>query len=60
MALGPAVGGIGRVVTGGRNWEAFSVDPYLCGALVYETVDGMQSNGIIATTKVSLLVYHEL
>lgn len=30
----------------------FSVDPYLSGALVYESVSGIQEAGVIATTKV--------
>ncbi len=51
IALGPVVGPIGRVVTGGRNWEGFAVDPYLCGSLAYETVQGIQSQGVIASTK---------
>ncbi|KAK1138863.1 hypothetical protein N8T08_001734 [Aspergillus melleus] len=40
-----------RVVEGGRNWEGYSTDPYLSGALVYETVRGMQSAGVAASTK---------
>ncbi|KAI8629952.1 beta-glucosidase M [Xylariaceae sp. FL1651] len=51
IALGPVVGPLGRVVRGGRNWEGFSVDPYLCGALAYETVKGIQSQGVITSTK---------
>ncbi|KAI1270152.1 beta-glucosidase M [Xylariaceae sp. FL1019] len=51
VALGPVVGPIGRVVRGGRNWEGFSVDPYLCGALAAETVIGVQSQGVITSTK---------
>ncbi|KAK6082832.1 cel3e secreted beta-glucosidase [Seiridium cupressi] len=51
IALGPVVGPVGRVVTGGRNWEGFSVDPYLCGALASETVSGIQSVGVITSTK---------
>ncbi|KAF5970389.1 glycoside hydrolase family 3 protein [Fusarium bulbicola] len=31
--LGPTVGPLGRTVLGGRNWESFSVDPYLCGVM---------------------------
>jgi hypothetical protein len=52
MLLGPVVGPAGRVVTGGRNWEGISVDPYLSGALVYETVAGIQDSGVITSTKV--------
>lgn len=51
ILLGPMVGPLGRVVEGGRNFEGFSVDPYLSGALVYESVSGIQEAGVIATTK---------
>ncbi|KAI1637021.1 beta-glucosidase M [Biscogniauxia mediterranea] len=51
IALGPVVGPVGRVVRGGRNWEGFAMDPYLCGALAYETVIGVQSQGVITSTK---------
>lgn len=53
MMLGPVVSPIGRVAEGGRNWEGFSTDPYQSGALVYETVVGVQSVGVAASTKVS-------
>lgn len=52
IALGPVVGPLGRVATGGRNWEGFAVDPYLCGSLAFETVQGIQSQGVITSTKV--------
>ncbi|UJO21588.1 putative beta-glucosidase M [Fulvia fulva] len=42
VALGPVVGPLGRVAKGGRNWEGFSNDPYLAGALVEPTVQGLQ------------------
>ncbi|KAI1846668.1 hypothetical protein JX265_009029 [Neoarthrinium moseri] len=51
VLLGPCIGPIGRVVEGGRNWEGFSIDPYLSGGLVYETVSGVQSAGVITSTK---------
>ncbi|KAK9774050.1 putative Glycoside hydrolase superfamily [Seiridium cardinale] len=51
VLLGPVVGPIGRVAEGGRNWESFSADPYLSGGLVYETVSGVQSTGVITSTK---------
>ncbi|KAF5845566.1 hypothetical protein GGP41_009385 [Bipolaris sorokiniana] len=35
---------------GGRNWESFSVDPYLCGIMGAQTVLGMQEH-VIATAK---------
>jgi beta-glucosidase len=51
LLLGPTIGPMGRVVTGGRNWESFSADPYLTGQFVYETVKGIQGVGVIASTK---------
>ncbi|KAK4193133.1 putative beta-glucosidase M [Podospora australis] len=51
VLLGPVVGPAGRVVLNGRNWEGFSSDPYLAGALVYETTRAVQSVGVITSTK---------
>ncbi|KAI1636846.1 glycoside hydrolase superfamily [Biscogniauxia mediterranea] len=51
IALGPVVGPLGRIASSGRNWEGFSNDPYLCGALASETVKGMQSVGVATSTK---------
>jgi beta-glucosidase len=51
IALGPVIGALGRSPFGGRNWEAFSPDAYLSGELVAETVQGIQSAGVQATTK---------
>ncbi|KAH6667482.1 putative beta-glucosidase [Halenospora varia] len=51
IALGPVVGPLGRIAEGGRNWEGFSNDPYLCGSLAFETVRGIQENGVITSTK---------
>jgi beta-glucosidase-like glycosyl hydrolase len=50
VALAPGVGGLGRVVKGGRNWETPSNDPYLTGALIRPTVQGMQQS-VIACAK---------
>ena len=52
VALGPNAGPLGRIPLGGRNWEGFSVDPYLSGQLNAETVIGYQEAGIIANMKV--------
>jgi hypothetical protein len=52
VALGPVVGPLGRIVEGGRNWEGFATDPYLCGSLAFETVLGIQEMGVITSTKV--------
>lgn len=54
VLLGPVVGPAGRVVRGGRNWEGISIDPYLSGALVFESVTGIQDRGVITSTKVSI------
>lgn len=51
VLLGPVVGPAGRVLPGGRNWEGFSVDPYLSGSLVFETVSAIQGEGVITSTK---------
>lgn len=50
VALGPVIGPIGRVAKGGRNWEGFSNDPYLAGALVDPTIRSMQQS-VIANAK---------
>lgn len=52
VLLGPVVGPAWRVVRGGRNWEGFSVDPYLSGLLVSESVQGIQAQGVQASVKV--------
>ena len=44
VALGPVAGPLGKIARGGRNWEGFSNDPYLSGALNYETIISMQKN----------------
>ncbi|KAI1434079.1 glycoside hydrolase superfamily [Xylaria sp. CBS 124048] len=51
IALGPVVGPLGRIASSGRNWEGFSNDPYLSGALAYETVLGIQSTGVSTSIK---------
>ncbi|KAK3346750.1 glycoside hydrolase family 3 protein [Lasiosphaeria hispida] len=51
VQLGPAAGPLGRVPQGGRNWEGFSPDPYLTGAAIAETIQGIQSRGVIACAK---------
>lgn len=50
-------GPLGRLATGGRNWEGFSNDPYLAGALVGPTVTGMQES-VIACIK-HLVAYEQ-
>ena len=51
IVLGPAAGPLGRNPTGGRNWEGFSSDPYLAGVAFADVVEGIQSEGVIATAK---------
>jgi hypothetical protein len=51
VALGPVVGPLGRSPFAGRNWEGFSPDSYLSGAMVEDTIAGMQSTGVQACVK---------
>nr|CAD71254.1 related to beta-glucosidase (EC 3.2.1.21) precursor [Neurospora crassa] len=51
VLLGPVAGPMGCVVLSGRNWECFSSDPYLAGALVYKTVEATQNVGVITSVK---------
>ncbi|KAK6863554.1 beta-glucosidase [Apiospora arundinis] len=51
VLLGPNAGPLGRSPLGGRNWEGFSVDPYLSGQLNAETIVGHQEAGVIANLK---------
>lgn len=51
VLLGPCSGPIGRAPTGGRNWEGFSVDPYMAGIAMADTIVGIQEAGVIATAK---------
>ncbi|KAI1454046.1 glycoside hydrolase family 3 protein [Annulohypoxylon moriforme] len=51
VVLGPNAGPLGRSPLGGRNWEGFSVDPYLSGQLNAETIVGHQDAGVIANIK---------
>ena len=48
--LGPGVN-IARAPVGGRNFEYLSEDPYLNGALAAPYVEGVQSEGVVATVK---------
>ncbi len=48
--LGPGVN-IARSPVGGRNFEYLSEDPYLNSALMVPYIEGVQSQGVIATVK---------
>ncbi|MGH9591259.1 MAG: beta-glucosidase family protein [Terracidiphilus sp.] len=48
--LGPGVN-IARAPVGGRNFEYLSEDPYLNGALDAPFIEGVQSEGVVATVK---------
>ncbi|PWY75478.1 beta-glucosidase [Aspergillus heteromorphus CBS 117.55] len=50
VALGPVVGPLGRMARGGRNWEGFSNDPYLAGALAKTSITGLQES-VVACLK---------
>ncbi|PGH07436.1 beta-glucosidase [Blastomyces parvus] len=51
ILLGPAMGPIGTLPAGGRNWEGFGSDPVLQGVAAAETIRGIQDNGVMATAK---------
>lgn len=51
VLLGPAMGPMGRMPAGGRNWEGFGSDPVLQGVASAETIRGIQDEGVIATAK---------
>ncbi|ORY59650.1 beta-glucosidase 1 [Pseudomassariella vexata] len=51
VLLGPVSGPLGKIPTGGRNWEGFGVDPYLAGIAMAETISGMQGAGVQASAK---------
>lgn len=46
-----AMGPLGKLPAGGRNWEGFGSDPYLQGEASYQAVLGIQSQGVVATAK---------
>ncbi|KAK7048699.1 glycoside hydrolase family 3 protein [Favolaschia claudopus] len=50
VALGPMMN-LMRAPAAGRNWEGFGADPYLSGEGAFETIIGMQSQGVQATAK---------
>lgn len=51
VVLGPVAAPLGRAPASGRNWEGFSPDPWLTGVAMAETIQGIQSNGIMACAK---------
>ncbi|MBI2430190.1 MAG: glycoside hydrolase family 3 C-terminal domain-containing protein [Ignavibacteriales bacterium] len=48
--LGPCVN-INRVPHGGRNFESYGEDPFLASRVAVAYVKGVQSEGVVATTK---------
>ncbi|KAI4261674.1 MAG: hypothetical protein L6R42_003127 [Xanthoria sp. 1 TBL-2021] len=51
ILLGPAMGPLGRMPAGGRNWEGFGPDPVLQAVAASEEIKGIQESGVIATAK---------
>ena len=51
ILLGPAMGPLGKLPAGGRNWEGFGADPYLTGLSAALTIEGVQSTGVISCAK---------
>ena len=50
VVLGPMMN-MGRAPAAGRNWEGFGADPFLTGVTAARTVQGVQSQGVIACAK---------
>jgi len=50
IMLGPMIN-IARVPMGGRNFESYGEDPYLASQMVAVSVQGIQSQGILACAK---------
>ncbi|KAJ7643791.1 glycoside hydrolase family 3 protein [Roridomyces roridus] len=50
VALGPMMN-LMRAPAAGRNWEGFGADPFLSGEGAFETIIGIQSQGVQATAK---------
>ncbi|KAI0815283.1 glycoside hydrolase family 3 protein [Irpex lacteus] len=50
VQLGPFMN-IMRAPAAGRNWEGFGGDPYLSGEAAFETITGIQSQGVQAVAK---------
>ncbi|KAL7422426.1 hypothetical protein Q5752_003074 [Cryptotrichosporon argae] len=60
VELGPVTGGpLGRSPYAGRNWEAFSPDPYLSSTMSFLTIRGMQASGLITCAKHYILYEQE-
>ncbi|KAF2156266.1 glycoside hydrolase family 3 protein, partial [Myriangium duriaei CBS 260.36] len=51
IQLGPVAGPLGRTPEGGRGWEGFSPDPYLTGVLFADSIQGIQSQNVMACAK---------
>ncbi|OBZ78665.1 putative beta-glucosidase L [Grifola frondosa] len=50
VALGPMMN-LMRAPAAGRNWEGGGGDPYLSGEVAFETIQGIQSEGVQACAK---------
>lgn len=51
VVLAPVAGPLGRSPEAGRNWEGYSPDPWLTGILFAQSVQGIQSAGVMASAK---------
>lgn len=56
VLLGPAMGPLGRMPAGGRNWEGFGSDPVLQGVAAAQTIRGIQDEGVMATGTLNSLL----
>ena len=60
VVKGHASGPLGRKPRSGRIWEGFGADPSLQGIAAAQTIQGMQSTGVIATLKHYILNEQEM
>ncbi|KAJ6552620.1 glycoside hydrolase superfamily [Mycena vulgaris] len=54
-----ALGSMTNMAAAGRNWEGFGADPFLSGVATAATINGIQSNGVIATVKHFIVIEQE-
>lgn len=60
VLLGPAMGPLGRMPAGGRNWEGFGSDPVLQGVAAAQTIKGIQDERVMATGTPNALLRREI
>ncbi|KAH8655388.1 glycoside hydrolase superfamily [Xylariales sp. PMI_506] len=59
LVAGPVVSPLGRTAWGGRDFESFSVDPYLSGIALGKSIGAMTNAGVIASARHFVLYEQE-